>query len=67
MQLTLTHEEMRLLLHHLGQRVEHLDAELVHTDKRELQRALAADLGVLRALCDRIASNVGPQAPAPRT
>jgi hypothetical protein len=40
-QLTLTPEESALLIHHLTQRIEHLDAELVHTDRRDLQRALA--------------------------
>jgi hypothetical protein len=58
MHLTLTPEETRLLLHHLTQRIEHMDAELVHTDKRELQRSLAHELQALRALTERIRSGV---------
>jgi 5-bromo-4-chloroindolyl phosphate hydrolysis protein len=54
MQLTLTAEETRLLLDNLGKRIEHMDAELIHTDKHELQHALAVELQQLRALADRI-------------
>ena len=56
MHLTLSPEESRLLIRHLTQRIEHLDSELVHTDKRELQRALAEELRALSALTDRIRS-----------
>jgi hypothetical protein len=56
MQLTMTSDEMRLLLRHLTARIEHLDGELVHTDKRELQRSLATELDALRALCERLGS-----------
>jgi hypothetical protein len=52
--LTLTPEEARLLLRHLTQRLEHLDAELVRTDKRELQHALALEIDALRTLTERI-------------
>ena len=54
MHLTLTPQESRLLIDHLTQQVGHLDEELVHTDKRELQRALATELQALRDLTDRI-------------
>ena len=40
MHLDLSTEEARLLVHQLSRRLEDLDAELVHTDKRELQRSL---------------------------
>ncbi len=56
MELTLTSEEARLLLHHLTERIEYMDAELVHTDKRELQRSLVHELLTLRVLADRIRS-----------
>lgn len=56
MHLTLTPEETRLLLRHLTERIEHIDNELVHTDKRELQHSIARDAQELRALVDRIRS-----------
>ena len=58
MQLTLETEEARLLVRYLGQQLEHMDDELIHTDKRELQRELVSEMKVLRALTDRIASSV---------
>lgn len=57
MHLMLTPEESRLLIRNLTHRIEHLDSELVHTDKRELQRALAEELRDLSALTDRIRSS----------
>ncbi|HEY8090335.1 MAG TPA: hypothetical protein VIF09_20880 [Polyangiaceae bacterium] len=54
MQLTLTTDETRLLIQHLVRRIDEMDAELVHTDKRELQRGLARDLQMLRALTDKV-------------
>jgi len=60
MQLTLTPEESSLLIRHLTQQIEHLDSELVHTDKRDLQRDLARELQALRTLTDRIRSSVPP-------
>ena len=59
MQLTLTPDESRLLIRHLTQEIEHLDAELIHTDKRELQRALAHELDALRGLTERIRFETG--------
>lgn len=58
MHLDLTSEETSLLLRHLALRIEHMDGELVHTDKRDLQRGLAHDLEDLRALTARIHSEV---------
>jgi hypothetical protein len=60
-QLTLTTDEIHLLIRHLTKEIEHIDAELVHTDKRELQRDLAEDLKELRAVTDRVvrASELG--------
>jgi hypothetical protein len=60
MQLTLTPEESSLLIRNLMQRIEHLDSELVHTDKRDLQRDLARELQALRTLTDRIRSSASP-------
>ncbi len=57
MTITLTPEEMKFLVHHLRERIAHLDDELVHTDKRELQRDLAREVQTLRTLTDRIGSN----------
>ncbi len=57
MQLTLTPDETRLLLRHLAAQVDHLDAELIHTDKRDLQRSLARELDALRTLTSRLQSS----------
>jgi hypothetical protein len=54
MHLTLAPEENRLLIHHLVKRIEHMENELVHTDKRELQRSLAHEVDALRALTERL-------------
>ncbi len=62
MQFTFTTDETRLLLRHLGQWIEHLDKELVHTDKRELQHALALELDALCALTERLRSAAEPEA-----
>jgi hypothetical protein len=56
MNLILTPEEGRMLLRHLTQHIDHLDAELVHTDQRELRRSFAAELEALRSLADRLRS-----------
>jgi hypothetical protein len=58
MHLTLTREEGRLLLRHLTQHLEHLDADLAHTDRRELQHALALELDQLRSLAARLRSTL---------
>ena len=53
MQVNLTPIEARLLLRHLEQHLKHLDTELVHTDKHELQHSLAREIDALRVLCER--------------
>jgi hypothetical protein len=58
MHLTLTHEEGRLLLRHLTRHLESLDAELVRTDKHELQHALALEIDRLRSLAARLAATL---------
>jgi hypothetical protein len=45
-----------LLLRHLTQRIEQIDNELVHTDRRALQHSIAHEVQELRALTDRIRS-----------
>jgi hypothetical protein len=54
MQVDLTDEEARLLALHLTKHIKHVDDELVHTDKRSMQRDLALDerrlLGILEKL-----------------
>jgi hypothetical protein len=57
MQLTLTTEESQQLIRHLARRLDELDSELVHTDKREMQRALAAEVRALSALTNKIRSS----------
>jgi hypothetical protein len=57
MQLTFTSQETRLLLHHLTERIGHLETELIHTDKRELQHSLTQEVQALRALLGRIESS----------
>jgi hypothetical protein len=54
MQLELTTEDARFLHEHLVRHLRSLEDELVHTEKRDLQRALAADAKHLRELVDRI-------------
>jgi hypothetical protein len=69
MQLTLTSQETRLLLHHLTDRIEHLETELIHTDKHELQHSLTQEVQALRALLGRIESSgaiAGGQKPGPQ-
>jgi hypothetical protein len=54
MQLTLSPEESRQLLRHLTQRVEQMQAELVHTDQREFRHELVEELQSLQALTEKI-------------
>jgi hypothetical protein len=54
MQFNLAPDEARLLLRHLSRCIEHLDTELVRTDKYELQHALAREVDTLRALVERL-------------
>jgi hypothetical protein len=54
MLVTLTSEDIDRLVQHLTQRIAYIDGELVHTDKRDLQRALAEELQALHVLTDKI-------------
>ena len=48
MQLDLTVEEIRLLRQHLARHLDHVEAEVVGTDRRDLRHALAQELEMLR-------------------
>jgi hypothetical protein len=54
MQLNLSPEEAVFLTRHLNRHIEAVDAELIHTDKRQLQRELAAELAKLKELQERL-------------
>jgi hypothetical protein len=56
MNLSLTAEEGRMLLRHLTMHLDNLETELLHTDRRELKRSLAAEVEALRSLADRLRS-----------
>lgn len=62
MQLDLSLEEARFLRDHLARHIAELDAELVHTDKRELQRALAIDVDHLKGIERRLSGLLGGEA-----
>jgi hypothetical protein len=55
-QLQLSGDEARLLLSHLSQHLHHLDAELVRTDKHDLQHALAREIEALQEVVERLSS-----------
>ena len=55
MTLDLTKSEARFLALQLGLHVQHMQNELVHTDQRELKRAIAADLEALERIRARLA------------
>ena len=52
--LELTAAEAQLLVTHLGRQIEHLDRDLVRTDKHELQHALAREIETLQAILARL-------------
>ena len=54
--LDLSPQEIQLLATHLVRHVAHLDAELVRTDKPDLQHALAREIEVLRSIARRLES-----------
>jgi hypothetical protein len=56
MYLELTPEEAAFLREHLAKHVAQVENELVHTDKRELQRALARDVDRLRGIERKLAA-----------
>lgn len=60
MQLDLSPEEARFLKEHLTAHIAQVDNELVHTDKREMQRALASDIDHLRRIERRLSDLLQP-------
>lgn len=58
---TLSTEDAGFLREQLQSQIAHLDDELVHTDKRRMQRALARDIERLRAIAERIAGDQGDE------
>lgn len=52
--LELTAEEANLLRTHLGRYLEHLDKELVRTDKYELAHKLASEIKELQRIAARL-------------
>jgi hypothetical protein len=59
MQLELSTDEARLLQTQLGRRITELDAELVRTDKYELQHSLDQEVEKLRAIEERLTRLLG--------
>ena len=55
MQIDLSTEDARFLHQQLARHLEEMESELVHTDKRDLQREIAADTRRLRELLARFA------------
>ena len=62
-QLELSPNEARLLALHLEQHLQRLDADLVRTDKFDLQHSLAREIAELRDVADRL-REVAVRAPA---
>ncbi len=54
MQIDLSIEDVRFLHQQLARHLEEVELELVHTDKREMQREIAEDARRLRAILARI-------------
>ncbi|MBX3199553.1 MAG: hypothetical protein KF850_36525 [Labilithrix sp.] len=54
--LQLSLDDARFLCGQLGRHLERVDDELVHTDKREMQRELARDVARLRAVLRQLES-----------
>lgn len=54
MNLDLSKEDLVLLTAQLGERVAHLEAELVHTDNRAFRHGLASDIERLKAIHERL-------------
>ena len=59
MQLDLSPEEAAFLTQHLNRHIEAMDAELIHTDKRQLQRELAEELTKLKEIQERLKQLAG--------
>ncbi|MDB4958598.1 MAG: hypothetical protein JWO36_6167 [Myxococcales bacterium] len=58
MRVELTKSDAMFLRDQLARHLERLEDELVHTDKRPMQRSLAADAGRLRELFERMFGQV---------
>ncbi|MBK9000569.1 MAG: hypothetical protein IPM35_33020 [Myxococcales bacterium] len=56
LQLNLSPQEARLLVLHLDRHLHRLDADLVRTDKHELQHALAQEIAALQGIEERLRS-----------
>ncbi len=56
MQLTLNEDELKFLQSQLARRIDDVEKELAHTDKHELQHALASDARLLHAIADRLSA-----------
>lgn len=54
MRLELTVDDAKILHHLLLAQLDRIEDELVHTDKRSMQREIAGDATRLRALIDRL-------------
>jgi hypothetical protein len=54
MQLDLSPDEAVFLTQQLNRHIEAMDAELIHTDKRQLQRELATEVAKLKAIHERL-------------
>lgn len=54
--LQLSQDDARFLRGQLERQLAHVDDELVHTDKREMQRELARDVARLRAVLAQLTS-----------
>jgi hypothetical protein len=52
--LFLSEADARFLGEQLGRQADHLENELVHTDKREMQRELAQEVERLRGILAKI-------------
>jgi hypothetical protein len=54
MQIDLSIDDARFLRQQMSRHLEEMESELVHTDKREMQRAIAEDARRMRELLARI-------------
>ncbi|HZR80058.1 MAG TPA: hypothetical protein VFD92_03090 [Candidatus Binatia bacterium] len=50
----LSRDDLQLLLRHVDRHLQHLDAELVRTDKHELQHDLALEVKRLQDIARRL-------------
>ena len=54
MQLEISRDDAQFLHDHLLRHLQRVEEELVHTEQRDMQRAIAAEARRLRELIDRI-------------